>query len=44
MVQSKDIEWLNGKKQNKTNKQKKNMTHIFAVYKRPTSEEGTHTD
>ena len=31
----KEIEWLNGYK---------NKTHIYAVYKRPTSDLGTHTD
>ena len=35
MLQSKDIDWLNGYK---------NKTHIYAVYKRPTSDLGTHTD
>ena len=32
---SKGIDWLNGYK---------NKTHIYAVYKRPTSDLGTHTD
>ena len=31
----KDTGWLNGHK---------NKTHIYAVYKRPTSDLGTHTD
>ena len=31
----KDIDWLNGYK---------NKTHIYAVYKKPTSDLGTHTD
>ena len=31
----KDTDWLNGYK---------NKTHIYAVYKRPTSDLGTHTD
>ena len=31
----KDIDWLNGYK---------NKTHTYAVYKRPTSDLGTHTD
>ena len=35
MSQPKDIDWLNGYK---------NKTHIYAVYKRPTSDLGTHTD
>ena len=35
MLQPKDIDWLNGYK---------NKTHIYAVYKRPTSDLGTHTD
>ena len=35
MLQPKDTDWLNGYK---------NKTHIYAVYKRPTSELGTHTD
>ena len=35
VVQPKDIDWLNGYK---------NKTHIYAVYKRPTSDLGTHTD
>ena len=35
MLQPKDIDWLNGYK---------NKTRIYAVYKRPTSELGTHTD
>ena len=33
MLQPKDIDWLNGYK---------NKTHIYAVYKRPTSDIGTH--
>ena len=32
---TKNIDWLNGYK---------NRTHIYAVYKRPTSELGAHTD
>ena len=32
---TKDVDWLNGYK---------NKTHIYAVYKRPTSDLGTHTD
>ena len=32
---TKDIDWLNGYK---------NETCIYAVYKRPTSDLGTHTD
>ena len=32
---TKDIDWLNGYK---------NKTHICAIYKRPTSDLGTHTD
>ena len=35
MHQPKDTDWLNGYK---------NKTHIYAIYKRPTSELGTHTD
>ena len=35
MPQPKDKDWLNGNK---------NKTPIYAVYKRPTSNQGTHTD
>ena len=35
MLQSKDTEWLNGLK---------NKTHIYATYKRLTSDLKTHTD
>ena len=35
MLQPKDIDWLNGYK---------NKTGIYAAYKRPTSDIGTHTD
>ena len=35
MLQPNDIHWLNGYK---------NKTFIYAVYKRPTSDLGTHTD
>ena len=35
MLQPKDIYWLNGYK---------HKTHIYAVYKRPTSDLGAHTD
>ena len=35
MLQPNDIDWLNGYK---------NRTHIYAAYKRPTSDLGTHTD
>ena len=35
MLQTKDIDWLNGYK---------NKTHLYVVYKRPTSALGTHTD
>ena len=35
MLQPKDTDWLNGYK---------NKTHIYAVYKRRTSDLGTHTD
>ena len=35
MPQPKDIDWLNAYKK---------KTHIYAVYKRPTSDLGTHTD
>ena len=35
MLQPKDTHWLNGYK---------NKTHIYAVYKRPTSDLWTHTD
>ena len=35
MPQTKDTDWLNGYK---------NKTHIYTVYKRPTSDLGTHTD
>ena len=35
MLPPKDIDWLNGYK---------SKTHIYAVYKRPTSYLGTHTD
>ena len=35
MPQPKDKDWLNGYK---------NRTPIYATYKRPTSEQGTHTD
>ena len=35
MLQSKDIEWLNGYK---------NKTHIYAAYKRVTSDLKTHID
>ena len=31
----KDIDWLNGYK---------NKTHVYAAYKRPTSDLGTHTE
>ena len=34
-LQPKEIDWLNGYK---------NKTRIYAVYKRPTSDLGTHTD
>ena len=32
---TKDIDWLNGYK---------NKTHVYAIYKIPTSDLGTHTD
>ena len=35
MLQAKDIDWLNGFK---------NKTYIYAVYKRPSSNLGTHTE
>ena len=35
MLQPKDTDWLNGDK---------NKTHIYAVYKRPISDLGTHTE
>ena len=35
MPQPKDTDWLKGYK---------NKTHIYAVYKRPTADLGTHTD
>ena len=35
MLQPKDTSWLNGYK---------NETHIYAVYKKPTSDLKTHTD
>ena len=35
MLQPKDIDWLDGYKNN---------THIYDVYKTPTSDLGTHTD
>lgn len=35
MLQTKDIDWLNGIK---------NKDHIYAVYKKPTSDLGTHTN
>ena len=35
MLQPKDTDWLNGNK---------NKTHIYAVYKKPTSDLGTLTD
>ena len=35
MLQSKDIGWLNGYK---------NKTHIYSVYKKPTSDLKTHID
>ena len=35
MLQPKDTDWLNGYK---------NKTHIYVVYKRPTSDLGTNTD
>ena len=35
MCQPEDIDWLNGYR---------NKTHIYAAYKRPTSNPGTHTD
>ena len=35
MHQPKDTDWLNGYK---------NKTHIYGVYKRPTSDLGIHTD
>ena len=35
MFQPKDIDWLNGYK---------SKTHVYAAYKRPTSDPGTHTD
>ena len=34
-AQPKDADWLNGYK---------NMTHMYTVYQRPTSDLGTHTD
>ena len=34
-LQSKDTDWLNGYR---------NKTRIYALYKRPTSDLGTHTD
>ena len=34
-IQPKDKDWMNGYK---------NMTPVYAVYKRPTSKQGTHTD
>ena len=34
-LNAKDIDWLNGYK---------NKTCIYAVYRRPTSDPGTHTD
>ena len=35
MHQPEDIDWLNGYE---------NKTHMYAIYKRPTSDLGTHTD
>ena len=35
MLQPKDTDWLNGYK---------NRTHMYAVYKRPSSDLGAHTD
>ena len=35
MLEPKDIDWVNGYK---------NKTHIYAVYKRPNSDVGTHTN
>ena len=35
MLQPKDIEWMNGYEK---------KIRIYAVYKRPTSDLGTHTD
>ena len=35
MLQQKDTDWLNGYK---------NKTHVYAVYKKPTSDLKTHTD
>ena len=35
MLEPKDIDWLNGYQ---------NKARIYAVYKRPTSDLGTHTD
>ena len=35
MLQPKDIDWMNGYK---------NKTHLYPVYKRPTSDLETHTD
>ena len=35
MLQPKDTDWLNGYK---------NKTHVYTVYKRPTSDLGTQTD
>ena len=35
MPQPEDKDWLNGYK---------NKTHLYAVYKRPTSDLGTHAD
>ena len=35
MVQPKDTDWLNGYK---------NKTRIYAIYKKSTSDLGTHTD
>ena len=35
MLQPKDTDWLNGYK---------NKTHLYAVYKKPTSDLKTHTD
>jgi len=35
MLQTKDTDWLNGYK---------NKTHIYAIYKKPTSDLKTHID
>ena len=44
MLQPKDTDWLNGYQRKKTKQKKpKKTTSYTCVYKRPTSDLGTHT-